>query len=188
MKKRIFLLIALVILWGLTACVGQERGYLDYQEKNATFVGTCTLPDGEYVLQIRLMADGGRSLTFLAPETVEGCSYFRSAEGDYCFSVDDMTFPVEENPTAKAIFDLFSLKESDLRSATLSENAGERLNVLEFDGDITVYLSSSDGLPLRFEHPLLTLTLHADERQIDTGSAAQNGTESAHPNSTQSPA
>ncbi len=166
MKKWLILLACLAVFLQSTACTDRDTGYLEYQDKDATFVGTCKLADGEYVLQIKLREDGSRSLIFLSPETVEGCGYFRSAEGDYCFSVDDMTLPVEENPTVKAIFDLFSLKESDLISASVTENSGEGLNVLKFAGDITVFLSSSDGLPLRFEHPLLTLTLRADSRQI----------------------
>lgn len=163
MKKALILLVCLCLLIGCTACADKESDYLSYQSKDAVFVGTCKLPDGEYVMEIHLMADGGRSLTFLSPETIEGCSYFRSAEGDYCFMVDDLSIPVNENPTAKAIFDLFSLDESDLIAASVSENAGVGLNVLEFEGDVTVYLSSADGLPLRFEHPLLSLTLHTDE-------------------------
>lgn len=163
MKKALILLVCLLVLLSAVACTERDADYLGYQTQDATFVGTCKLPDGEYMMEIRVMADGGRSLTFLSPETVEGCSYFRSAEGDYCFMVDDMSLPVEENPTAKAIFDLFSLNESDLISATLDSNAGVGLNVLEFEGDVTVYLSSANGLPLRFEHPLLTLTLHADQ-------------------------
>lgn len=163
MKKALFLLVCLIVFVGCTSCRDRNTDYLSYQSQDATFVGTCKLSDGEYVMEIRLMSDGGRSLTFLSPETVEGCGYFRSAEGDYCFSVDDMSLPVSENPSAKAIFDLFSLDEDDLISASVSENAGVGLNVLEFEGDIFVYLNSADGLPLRFEHPLLTLTLHTDE-------------------------
>lgn len=162
MKKALILLVCIAVWLGCTACSGQDGDYLSYQSQDATFVGTCTLPDGEYVMEIRLVSDGGRSLTFLSPEAVEGCSYYRSPEGDYAFTVDDMTLPVHENPTAKAIFDLFSLDEDDLLSASLEENAGVGLNVLEFAGDVTVYLSSEDGSPLRFEHPLLTLTLHSD--------------------------
>lgn len=163
MKKAMILLVCLIVLVGSVACTDQREDYLSYQSQDATFVGTCRLTDGEYVMEIRLMSDGGRSLTFLSPETVEGCSYFRSAEGDYCFMVDDTALPINEHPTAKAIFDLFSLDEDDLITASVDENAGVGLNVLEFEGDVTVYLSSADGLPLRFEHPLLTLTLHTDQ-------------------------
>lgn len=161
MKKALFTLICFVILF-CTACTDRNADYLSYQSQDATFVGTCILPDGEYVMEIRLISDGGRSLTFLSPETVEGCSYYRSPEGDYCFTVDDMTLPVSENATAKAIFDLFSLDGDDLLSAELDKNAGQGLNVLNFEGEITVYLSSESGLPLRFEHPMLTLTMHAE--------------------------
>lgn len=167
MKKGLILLVCLLVLVCFTACTDHHADYLDYQSQDATFVGTCKLAGdesgNEYVLEIRLLADGGRSLTFLSPETVEGCSYFRSAEGDYCFTVDDLSLPISEHPTAKAIFDLFSLDADDLRSASVSENAGVGLNVLAFEGDVTVYLNSADGLPLRFEHPLLTLTLHVDK-------------------------
>lgn len=163
MKKALILLVCLFALFALTACSDKQSDYLSYQSGEATFVGTCKLTDVEYVMEIRLMADGGRSLTFLSPETIEGCTYFRSAEGEYTFSVDDMTLPVEEHPTAKVIFDLFSLDEDDLISASVSKNAGTGLNVLEFEGDVTVYINTADGLPLRFEHPMLTLTIHVDE-------------------------
>lgn len=163
MKKALILLVCIAVLLGLTACSKRKDDYLSYQTGEATFVGTCKLADGDYVMEIRLMEDGGRALTFLSPETVEGCTYARSAAGEYSFSVDDMTLPVNEHPTAKAIFDLFSLDEDDLLTATLDESAGVGLNVLKFEGDVTVYLNSADGLPLRFEHPLLTLTLHIDE-------------------------
>lgn len=162
MKKALFILICLIIALSTASCADRDADYLSYQSQDSTFVGTCILPDGEYVIEIGLQSDGGRSLTFLSPETIEGCSYFRSAEGDYAFTVDDMTLPVSEHPTAEAIFDLFSLDPDDLLSAELEENAGVGLNVLKFEGDITVYLSADSGLPLRFEHPMLTLTLHAD--------------------------
>lgn len=163
MKKALILLVCIFVLFGSTACSKKQEDYLSYQSGDATYVGTCKLSEGEYVMEIRLMADGGRALTFLSPETVEGCTYFRSAAGEYSFSVDDMTLPVNEHPTAKVIFDLFSLDEDDLISASLDRRSGVGLNVLEFDGDVTVYLSSADGTPLRFEHPLLTLTLHVDD-------------------------
>lgn len=165
MKKALILLVWLIAFIGCTACTActdHHTDYLAYQSQDAAFVGTCNLSDGEYVMEIHIMADGGRSLTFLSPETVEGCSYYRSPEGDYCFTVGDLSLPVNENPTAKAIFDLFSLDEDDLISASVTQNAGVGLNVLEFEGNVTVYLNSSDGLPLRFEHPLLTLTLHTE--------------------------
>lgn len=165
MKKMLIWLVCLTVLMGCTACADRTDGYLSYQMKDATYVGRCTLSDGEYVMEIHVMEDGGRSLTFLSPETVEGCSYYRSPEGDYCFTVDGVSLPVNENPTAKAIFDLFSLDEDDLISASLERQNGVGLNVLEFEGDVRVYLNSADGLPLRFEHPLLTLTLHADEEE-----------------------
>lgn len=166
MKKALILLVGLIVLVVFTACADRTDGYLSYQSQEMTFVGKCTLPDGEYVMEISLMADGARSLTFLSPETVEGCGYTRSSEGEYSFTVDGEAYPVSENASAKAIFDLFSLDEDDLISASLEKNAGVGLNVLEFEGGVTVYLNSEDGLPLRFEHPLLTLTLHADKSRI----------------------
>lgn len=150
----------------LSACGDDPAGSLSYQEKECAFTGVCALEDGEYTLQIHTRPDGSGELLFLSPETLEGCRYLRTEGGEYSFIADDTVLPVAANPTVETIFGLFRLKESDLLSAKVAKNAGEGLNVLTFSGDVTVYLSSVDGLPLRFEHPLLTLTLHSDSREI----------------------
>lgn len=170
---RALWLIALCTLL-LTACRGDPDGSLAYQGKECTFTGVCTLEDGEYTLQIHTRPDGSGELLFLSPETLEGCRYLRTEGGEYTFIAEDVSLPVAANPTVEAIFGLFRLKESDLLSAKVAENAGEGLNVLTFAGDVTVYLSSTDGLPLRFEHPLLTLTLHSDGREIVSAEKTPN--------------
>ena len=150
----------------LVACSGDPSGSLSYQEKECTFTGVCALEDGEYTLQIHVRPDGSGELLFLSPDSLSGCRYLRTQAGEFSFIAEDTVLPVAANPTVETIFGLFRLKESDLISAKVAENAGEGLNVLTFSGDVTVYLSSVDGLPLRFEHPLLTLTLHSDGREI----------------------
>lgn len=156
----------LLIVGVLAACKDSPSGSLSYQDKECTFTGVCTMEDGEYTLQIHTRPDGSGEILFLAPETLEGCRYLRTQGGEYSFVADDTVLPVAANPTVETIFGLFRLKESDLLSAKVAENAGEGLNVLTFSGDIVVYLSSRDGLPLRLEHPLLTLTLHSDGREL----------------------
>lgn len=159
-------LLGLLLLWGLLSCGEDPTELLSYQERECIFTGVCQLADGEYTVKIYLHADGGRELVFLAPETLAGCRYVRDTAGVYSFICEDAVLPVAGNPTVETIFGLFALNPTELLSAELSKNAGEGLNVLQFAGDVTVYLSSVDGLPLRFEHPLLTLTLHADKSQI----------------------
>lgn len=154
------------VLLGTVSCDGEVENSLFYQEQECVFTGVCALEDGDYTVQISLHTDGSRELLLIAPETVTGCSYIRDAAGVYHFRCEEMTLPIAANPTVETIFGLFSLKQSDLLSARLEKNAGEGLNVLEFAGGVTVYLSSADGLPLRFEHPLLTLTLRSDKREI----------------------
>ena len=166
LRTWISVLLTAALLWLLPAC-GEETGSsLSYQEKECVFTGVCKLEDGDYTVQISLHADKSRELLFLTPETLSGCRYVRDASGAYSFICEDTVLPVAGNPTVETVFGLFELKESDLLTADLDENAGEGLNVLTFAGDVTVYLSSADGLPLRFEHPILTLTLHADGRII----------------------
>ncbi|MBQ8287388.1 MAG: hypothetical protein IJX76_01285 [Clostridia bacterium] len=162
----ITILLTAVLLAALPSCGGDPDDSLSYQEQECVFTGVCKLEDGDYTLQISLHTDGSRELLFLSPETLSGCRYIRDAAGAYSFICEDTVLPVAGNPTVETVFGLFELKESDLLSAELEENAGEGLNVLTFAGDVTVYLSSADGLPLRFEHPLLTLTLHADGREV----------------------
>ena len=166
--KRIWQAIgALTLCVGvLSGCRNDPGGSLSYQEKECTFTVVCALEDGEYTLQIHTRPDGSGEILFLAPETLAGCRYLRTAGGEYSFIAEDTVLPVAGNPTVETIFGLFRLKEADLLSAKVAENAGEGLNVLTFAGEVTVYLSSVDGLPLRFEHPLLTLTLHSDGREI----------------------
>ena len=154
-----------VLLFGLLSCGTEVDSSLSYQEKECLFTGVCALADGEYTVQIALHTDGSRELLLIAPETVAGCRYIRDAAGAYHFCCEGVTVPVAGNPTVETIFGLFALQQSDLLSARLEENAGEGLNVLEFAGGVTLYLSSADGLPLRIEHPLLTLTLRADRRE-----------------------
>lgn len=156
----------ILLTLALTACGKDVYGLLEYQKREATYTGICELEDGTYTLQIHTRPNGSGEILFLAPETLEGCRYLRTEGGEYSFIAEDTILPVAANPTIETIFGLFQLKESDLLSAKVAENAGEGLNVLTFAGDVTVYLSSKDGLPLRFEHPLLTLTLHSDHREI----------------------
>lgn len=154
------------LLLSVLSCRKDPDGSLSYQEKDCVFTGVCTLEDGDYTIEITLHADGGKELLFVTPETLTGCRYVRDASGAYTFICEDTALPVAGNPTVETVFGLFELQETDLLSADVVENAGEGLNVLRFAGDVTVYLSSTDGLPLRFEHPLLTLTLHADRRRV----------------------
>lgn len=156
----------LAILLFTVSCGDDPSGSLSYQDKDCVFTGVCKLEDGEYTVQIHIQPDGSRELLFIAPETLAGCSYQRTPQGEYSFTAEDTVFPVSANPTVETIFGLFELDEADLLSASVDENSGAGLNVLTFAGDVTVYLSSEDGLPLRFEHPLLTLTLHADGREM----------------------
>lgn len=164
--RWLVVLLVAVLPTAFVSCAEEPNGSLSYQEQECVFTGVCTLEDGDYTVQISLHADGGRELLFLAPETLAGCRYVRDAAGAYSFVCEDTALPVAGNPTVETVFGLFELKESDLMTADLEEVAGEGLNVLTFAGGVTVYLSSADGLPLRFEHPLLTLTLRADGRQI----------------------
>ncbi|MBQ7354055.1 MAG: hypothetical protein IJW62_00885 [Clostridia bacterium] len=166
LKKWIAAMLGAVLLVLLCCCGKEGAGTLSYQEQECVFTGVCALEDGDYTVQISLHTDGSRELLFLSPETLTGCRYVRDAAGAYSFICADTVFPVAGNPTVETVFGLFALDEADLLSADLEENAGEGLNVLTFSGDVKVYLSSADGLPLRFEHPLLTLTLRADGRQI----------------------
>lgn len=156
--KKLWLLLTITIL--LFGCAGKSEGSLDYQKRDCTFTGVCELADGSYTLKISTHPDGSGELEFLTPETLTGCRYLRTAGGEYSFATEDCLFPVAANPTVEAIFGLFALRESDLISAKLSESTGQELNILTFEGDIKVYLSSDSGLPLRFEHPLLVLNIH----------------------------
>ena len=167
-RRIVGTVILLPFLLCLLACNGEAESSLFYQAQECRFTGVCALEDGEYTVQISLHTDGSRELLMIAPETVAGCTYLRDAAGDYYFCYEEMTMPIAGNPTVETVFGLFSLKQSDLLSAKLEENAGEGLNVLQFAGGVTVYLSSTDGLPLRFEHPLLTLTLRADQRELQS--------------------
>ncbi len=160
MKRLLLLLLLMGAVGLLCACRGESAPLLAYQEEEHTFVGSCRLADGEYTVEITLLADGSRGLLFLAPDTLAGCRYHRDSAGAYTFHCGDTVLPVAANPTAEAIFGLFALRESELLSADLSETAGTALNVLRFSGGITLYLDSTDGLPLRMEHPQLVLTIH----------------------------
>ncbi len=157
---RILLLLwTVTAVWTVTSCADEAEASLFYQEEERTFTGVCVLEDGSYTVEIELRKDGSRRLTFLEPETLAGCSYLRAADGSYTFAAEGAVFPVAKNPTTETIFGLFALKESDLLFAKVDQNAGVQINVLTFAGDVTVYIDRASGLPLRMEHPLLTLTL-----------------------------
>lgn len=168
------------LLWG---CGEDPSGALHFQDAECHFTASCDLTTDyggagdetlsqattstpeSYVVEVLYRPDHSGEVTFLSPESLKGCKYLRTAGGEYSFQAADLVFPVEKNPTTEAIFSLFFLSEDDLLSAKLTQNSGEGLNVLTFKEKesgqaVTLYLNR-DGMPLRYEHPLITLTVHA---------------------------
>ncbi len=164
--RRIGLLVLWIMMMGtLISCEGQQEELLSYQDRDGVYRGICRMEDGEYTLRIRIYADGRRELEFLAPESLVGCGYRRSTGGEYLFFAGEALYPVSENPTVAAIFSLFALSPGDLISASAESHSGVGINRLTFPDGISVYLSSATGSPLRFEHPLLSLTLYEESGQ-----------------------
>lgn len=159
------MLITLMLTLVLGGCREDPSTALAFQDRECRFTATCALSDGSYVVEVVHYPDHSGEIAFLSPDSLKGCKYLRTSGGEYSFQAADTLFPVEKNPTTEAIFSLFFLCEDDLLSAKLTENSGERLNVLTFQDcasgqQVTLYLSR-DGMPLYYQHPLITLTVHA---------------------------
>ncbi len=155
----------LLMLCGvLFSCTEDPSGALSFQKEECRYTAECKVKgdkkeqEGEYVVEILHRPDGSGEITFLSPETIEGCKYLRTPSGEYSFQAEDLVFPVSKNPTSEAIFSLFTLSEDSLISAKTDKNSGEGINVLTFDGEVVLYLDRR-GIPLYYDHPLLTLTV-----------------------------
>ena len=158
--KLFVMVLGCIVLMG---CKTDPSGALSFQEKECRFTAECKIKSedkqvDDYVVEVLHRPDGSGEIVFLSPETIAGCKYLRTASGEYSFQAEDLIFPVAKNPSTEAIFSMFDLSEESIVKASTDEISGESLNVLTFDGNITLYLGRN-GYPLYYDHPNITMTI-----------------------------
>lgn len=148
-------LCALLCVWGCaaTGCGTQGTQPAPLFFTDGTFCAKIDATFGTQAVSFTLLrdAEGTLRITYTAPQSVANLSYRMDTEGVSSFAqLEDCKIPLtkESLPRAiRALCALFALRQEDLRECKAKKGADTVAQFVCDAGEVTLTLSSADGLP-----------------------------------------